>query len=94
VRPDPGHGQVVRAPGQARHKKHGTNDAEDSLSHIPSFLILDKNLLFTRGSIRIWVLYVNLILIHKMRAVAHLVGDNSVIDLLRKRGYKVVKLQK
>jgi uncharacterized protein YbaP (TraB family) len=26
--------------------------------------------------------------------VAHLVGDNSVVDLLRKRGYKVVKLQK
>ncbi len=26
--------------------------------------------------------------------VAHLVGNNSVIDLLRKRGYKVVKLQK
>ena len=25
---------------------------------------------------------------------AHLVGDNSVVDLLRKRGYKVVKLQK
>ena len=26
--------------------------------------------------------------------VAHLVGDDSVVDLLRKRGYKVVKLQK
>jgi len=26
--------------------------------------------------------------------VAHLVGDNSVVDLLQKRGYKVVKLQK
>jgi uncharacterized protein YbaP (TraB family) len=26
--------------------------------------------------------------------VAHLVGNNSVVDLLRKRGYKVVKLQK
>ena len=26
--------------------------------------------------------------------VAHLVGDNSVVDLLRKHGYKVVKLQK
>jgi uncharacterized protein YbaP (TraB family) len=26
--------------------------------------------------------------------VAHLAGDNSVVDLLRKRGYKVVKLQK
>jgi hypothetical protein len=26
--------------------------------------------------------------------VAHLVGDNSVVDLLRKRGYKVVKLKK
>ncbi len=26
--------------------------------------------------------------------VAHLVGDNSVVDLLRKRGYKVAKLQK
>jgi uncharacterized protein YbaP (TraB family) len=25
---------------------------------------------------------------------AHLVGDNSVVNLLRKRGYKVVKLQK
>ena len=26
--------------------------------------------------------------------VAHLAGDNSVVDLLRKRGYKVLKLQK
>jgi uncharacterized protein YbaP (TraB family) len=26
--------------------------------------------------------------------VAHLVGDNGVVDLLRKRGYKVIKLQK
>jgi hypothetical protein len=26
--------------------------------------------------------------------VAHLVGDNGVVDLLKKRGYKVVKLQK
>jgi uncharacterized protein YbaP (TraB family) len=25
---------------------------------------------------------------------AHLVGDNSVVNLLRKRGYKVVKLLK
>ena len=25
---------------------------------------------------------------------AHLVGDNSVVNLLRKRGYKVVKVQK
>ena len=31
---------------------------------------------------------------HKMWGVAHLAGDNSVVDLLRKRGYKVVKLQK